>query len=79
LAAIWVYRATDQGVPVPHYNDKFEEISTAAFNHGFLRKFVQPVIIEWRCELGCDCDPTNPDDWQVYSVSPFGGVYEIYP
>ncbi|HEX2983520.1 MAG TPA: hypothetical protein VHO28_08270 [Ignavibacteriales bacterium] len=75
LSEIWIY-ARDV-----HQTDQFENISLAAWNSRFLRRFDRKYRIEWRCDNPdpCqNCDPTNGEDgWYVISSTPTYEVKEV--
>jgi len=82
LIAVWIYGAWDDTTPpqpVPHYNDQWENISYAAWKHGFLRRWVQDVTITWRCSLpNCSCNPSCfPNDYYISNVS-YGTIQEVF-
>lgn len=78
LNEVWIYGYTEDGHPVSHYNDQWENISDAAWRHGFLRKWRKPIQQTWRCSLPdpCACDPACwPTDYYP-DASQYGPVEE---
>jgi hypothetical protein len=51
----------------------------SAWQRGWLRKFERYFCIEWHCDYGCECDPTDPDVWYVYKIWPFNDTREVFP
>lgn len=74
INTLWFFIGNSGGHPsnVPSFSD-------AAWRSGWLRKFEQYFRIEWHCDYGCDCDPSDPDVWYVYKVWLTGGFREVYP
>ena len=67
IDAIWVYGFTENnGIPVPHYNDHFLPISTAAYKQGYLKKFVRKVYDVYICECPDGCILSSPDSCWKY-------------
>ncbi len=67
INAVWVYGFTENnGIPVPHFNDHFPEISSAAYQHGFLKKYIRKVYDVYRCDCSGGCNSLPPDSCWKY-------------
>lgn len=73
INSLWLFIGGD-GIPanVPTFCDK-------SWRNGWLRKFERYYCIEWHCNYGCECDPSDPGDWYVYKIWPFNSTREVYP
>lgn len=71
--SLWLFMLTSND---PYVIDQF---CFSGWNNGWLRKFEQYYCIEWHCDYGCECDPSNPGDWYVYKVWPLGNTREVFP
>lgn len=81
LNEVWIYGYIDEGQPVPHYNDEWENISYAAWQEGFLRLFRRKYYYYYHC---LEPDPCNNCDnpealWVLDHVLKTDEVKEFYP
>ena len=58
-----------------------DEFCLDAWQDGWLRRYEQEYLTEWRCSYPnpCDCEDTNPDGWYIFEIIPLHIYREVFP